>query len=606
MRFQCRGFLFAAVIGALTVMLAPSGASAWVFDDTCAPRTSHNTSAAEPAVYTILDRSGSMTATSGYDLTGDGSEEDRWEASEIVINDVASATHRSGTCNPPTDRSGCDTIRFGLGYFGDTADAGVTPGEDTMGAISTSLDNTGLQTDTYTGMAADLIADSPALDDASRPSIGVIITDGIAEDEETMEHAINRLCEVRERGTSPIQTYVVGFSGDADQALNSILAAAGGTGQCCYGGSATCDSADRFDPCSISASELDSIIKDYDCCENSTYIASGHTCSGSKEASDPAALKDELLAITGTAACTFPLDVPGDYPSPGALDDPGATDVTMYHDIYGTIRVPYFDPSQSNSGSTLDDALRSSGVPSSEADKFDDDGFFFTNGDRDFVQLTEDLCGDIKSDRVERVETQLACPCENGGEPCEIAGNEGRCAQGVISCVTGSEECLTQYRPMPEICNGLDDDCDGTVDDLHQNETEWSGSQWDLPDGHEPLYCYYRNVCRCPEGASDAYGDQAVNVLNGATQSEEFDAFLDTWTGACTFGAGLSTDASAADFTPAPSATAGPSQPDGPSTTSDGAACSVVDRRAGQSGAGMAFLLALAALVGIRLRRLRE
>jgi hypothetical protein len=332
-------------------------------------------------------------------------------------------------------------------------------------------------------------------------------------------------------------------------------------------------------------------------------MASGHTCSGSKEASSPSALKDELLAITGSAACTFQLDVPTDYPTPGALDDPEATDVTMFHDVYGDIRIPYFDPSSSTSGSSLDDTLRSSGVPSSEADKFDDDGFFFTNGDRNFVQLTEDLCGDIKSDKVERVETQLACPCENGGEPCEISGNSGRCAQGVISCDTGSEQCLSLYRAMPEICNGLDDDCDGTIDDLHENETEWSDSQWELPEDHKALSCFNRDVCSCPGGVTDSFGSASVNLLEGSTQSDEFEAFLDTWTGACRCGSGLDADETTGGYTPAPSGADDTAQPNPYPSSSDGAACSVTAQPMPDAGDGVTLFLLAIAIVGVRVRR---
>jgi hypothetical protein len=590
MRTTTRSITLAAALFAL-VAAAPSTSFAWQFSDQCAPRTEHDTAASIPAVYTILDRSGSMRFDAGYDLDGDGDNEDRWEASKIVIDDVATATHRSGTCNPPTDRSGCDKILFGLGYFGDTATAGVPPGEDTLATIQSSLSTTPLQTDTYTGVAADLIADSPELQDASRPSIGVVITDGIAEDEETMQHAIERLCEARERATSPIQSYVVGFSGDADQALNSILAAAGGTGQCCYGNSANCDPADRFDPCEISDSELDDIIKDYDCCENSTYMKNGHTCSGSKETSSPSALKDELLSITGAAACTFPLDVPSDYPTTGALDDPDATDVTMFHDIYGEIDIPYFDPGVSTSGSSLDDYLKARGVDASEAAPFDDDGFYFTSNERNFVRLTEDLCGAVKSDYVSRVETQVACPCENGGEPCSISGEQGRCAQGVVACTEGESLCISLYRPMPEICNNIDDDCDGSVDDLFENEEEWNSSAWEKPGEHAGLSCYNRDVCVCPNGVTDALGSASINLASGATESEEFNAYLDSWTGACQCGVGLGADDSSS--TPAGGFTAAPA--DEPASRND-AACSTTTHRPVRT-AGLMIVFAIGALL---------
>ncbi|MCK6569632.1 thrombospondin type 3 repeat-containing protein [Myxococcota bacterium] len=44
-------------------------------------------------------------------------------------------------------------------------------------------------------------------------------------------------------------------------------------------------------------------------------------------------------------------------------------------------------------------------------------------------------------------------------------GEPGRCADGVTACNAGVIECSPARRPSPEDCNGLDDDCDGDVDE---------------------------------------------------------------------------------------------------------------------------------------------
>jgi hypothetical protein len=52
-----------------------------------------------------------------------------------------------------------------------------------------------------------------------------------------------------------------------------------------------------------------------------------------------------------------------------------------------------------------------------------------------------------------------------GGSPCNT-GQPGICADGTYDCQSGSLECLPNNSPITEICeNGLDDDCDGQVDD---------------------------------------------------------------------------------------------------------------------------------------------
>jgi hypothetical protein len=53
-----------------------------------------------------------------------------------------------------------------------------------------------------------------------------------------------------------------------------------------------------------------------------------------------------------------------------------------------------------------------------------------------------------------------------GGAAC-VTGQPGICAQGTVSCATGPAQCVPNQPALPaEICgNGLDDDCNGAVDD---------------------------------------------------------------------------------------------------------------------------------------------
>ncbi|MGM0557191.1 MAG: hypothetical protein ACQEVA_12485 [Myxococcota bacterium] len=578
------------------LIAAPSTAAAWQFSDQCAPRTSHDTSGTAPNVLMVLDQSGSMTTSSGYDLDGDGEDETRWEAATRTIKDVSTATHRDGPCDD-TDKSGCDTIRLGLGFFDDSSSKPVPPGEDTETDIYSALDARSPSGGTQVGEAGKVIRQDDELSKPARPGVGVIISDGVPDDAATTHTAVRQLCAARQRSTAPNLTFAVGFGGDTNVAINSFLAASGGTGTCCTGDTAPCDAADQVDPCDLSDSQLDDIVKDTGE-DDSTYLADGYACEGSLEAEDPVAFKNTLMDIGRSASCTFRLDVPTDYPTTGALEDPDATDVTMFHDVYGEIDIPYFDPSESSSGSSLDDYLESRGIDPSEADQFDDDGFYFTSDDRKFVRLTDDLCGAVKSDYVSTVETQVACPCETGGDPCTVDGAQGRCAQGVINCTDGEEVCISLYRPMPEICNNIDDDCDGKTDDLFENEEQWSSSTWDKPEEHAGLSCYNRDVCVCPNGISDAFGSKTINLASGATESEEYSAFLDSWTGACECGVGLGADDQSASE-PSGGFTAAPA--DAPPAAEDGAACSTSTNRPVRTGA-MMFIFAIGALLWRRRR----
>jgi hypothetical protein len=41
----------------------------------------------------------------------------------------------------------------------------------------------------------------------------------------------------------------------------------------------------------------------------------------------------------------------------------------------------------------------------------------------------------------------------------------GICSTGTLTCVNGQPVCIQNQQPHPETCNGLDDNCNGIVDD---------------------------------------------------------------------------------------------------------------------------------------------
>lgn len=54
--------------------------------------------------------------------------------------------------------------------------------------------------------------------------------------------------------------------------------------------------------------------------------------------------------------------------------------------------------------------------------------------------------------------------CAGGGDLCDT-GEAGLCAQGVEQCRDGELACVPLQTPRDEVCNALDDDCDGAVDE---------------------------------------------------------------------------------------------------------------------------------------------
>ncbi|MGD8377120.1 MAG: putative metal-binding motif-containing protein, partial [Acidobacteriota bacterium] len=52
-----------------------------------------------------------------------------------------------------------------------------------------------------------------------------------------------------------------------------------------------------------------------------------------------------------------------------------------------------------------------------------------------------------------------------GGEACTVDGQAGACAAGVTECFESVVDCMQTVFPVGEVCNGVDDDCDGAVDE---------------------------------------------------------------------------------------------------------------------------------------------
>jgi MYXO-CTERM domain-containing protein len=122
---------------------------------------------------------------------------------------------------------------------------------------------------------------------------------------------------------------------------------------------------------------------------------------------------------------------------------------------------------------------------------------------------------------------------ELDGSNCTVEGQTGRCAVGVRTCSGASEACEPLYGPMPEICNGLDDDCDGTTDNITES---WSKQQFDnitLTPAQRSLTCDLRNLCSCPSGEDDHAGGT-------------FDEYIDNWDPVCLCGDGVEWDEGAA------------------------------------------------------------
>jgi len=79
-----------------------------------------------------------------------------------------------------------------------------------------------------------------------------------------------------------------------------------------------------------------------------------------------------------------------------------------------------------------------------------------------------------------------------GGGSCDT-GLPGVCGDGTLNCQDGSLACVQNQSPSPEVCDGLDNDCDGAVDDGN-------------PEGGGP----------CDTGLPGICGDGTLNCQGGS------------------------------------------------------------------------------------------
>jgi hypothetical protein len=126
------------------------------------------------------------------------------------------------------------------------------------------------------------------------------------------------------------------------------------------------------------------------------------------------------------------------------------------------------------------------------------------------IQVNDPMDHEICNNKDDNCNGEIDEGNPGGGDVC-VTGMKGECGYGHTVCIGGNIVCVQDLTPVPEICNGLDDDCDGVIDNGVTNQC---GTCGDIP----PDACFKGDVCKgyiiCKKDQTCVNGECANQCIN--------------------------------------------------------------------------------------------